>query len=147
MPNCFIGKGTRHSFEKSDCSVIALSYALDIEYSVAHAICKKNGRIDNKGFNLRWVFNVNISKKSRQFMGRRIGYHTNKHITLQRFIKSHQEGTYIICVNHHYCCLIDGKLFNQWNKNARVKYYFYVSKKASPTMEIVREPKLNCLMS
>jgi len=82
-------KTGRYSFEKKDCSVIALAYGMNIEYEQAHGICKKRGRKDNKGFCLKPVFKVGIGKKSRQFMGRRISYHTNQHITLDRFTRLH----------------------------------------------------------
>lgn len=121
-------KTGRYSFERKDCSVIALSYGIGIDYEKAHEICKKHGRKDNKGFCLRQVFRVSIYKKSRQFMGRRISYFTNQHITLERFARLHPTGNYIICVSNHYCTLVEGKVLNQSNKNVRVKYYFRISK-------------------
>lgn len=117
-----------HINERGDCSVVALAYGMGISYDEAHRICKKHGRKDRSGFCLRSVFKVSRgSRQSRQFMGRRIGYHTNQHITLERFARLHPTGRYIIGISQHYCALIDGKVHNQHNKNVRIKYYFYIS--------------------
>lgn len=45
MANEYLREG-RIPTEKKDCSVIALSYAFNIDYSVAHLICKRKGRKD-----------------------------------------------------------------------------------------------------
>lgn len=119
-----------HLGERNDCSVKALARAFDLPYDMAHRICKKSGRKDKSGFDLHYsVFELGRNKKSRVFKGKRIGYHSlKKGITIKRFMRLHPTGTYLICIYRHYCTLIDGELYNQYNKNQRIKYYYYISK-------------------
>lgn len=121
-------KDGRSPDNRNDCSVIALAYAFDIPYQKAYDLCKKAGRIHNKGFDLSDVLKVGWRKKSRQFLGRRVGYHKRPRMTVGRFQKRHPEGIYIIRVGGHIFTMIDGVMLNQWNKRDIISFYYYVSK-------------------
>lgn len=140
--NSFSGDG-RHWFERNDCSVIAFAYAFDLPYEKAHSICKKAGRIDCHGFNLSDVLRVNKHKKSRQFLGRRVGYHGRPKKTVGRFQKSHPKGIYIIRVGNHIFTMIDGNCLNQNNVKDIISYYYYVSK--PKTNETDNQNKPECV--
>lgn len=121
-------KDGRLPSEKNDCTVIALSYAFNIDYLVAHKLCKDAGRIDKHGFHLRDVLNVSKNKKSRTFLGRRVGYHGRPKMTVGRFKDNHKAGIYILRVGGHIFAMIDGVIFNQHNMKDKISYYYYISK-------------------
>ena len=124
--NSYSGEG-RYWFERNDCSVIALAYAFDIPYLKAHEMCADAGRKDCNGFSLRSLLKVNATKRSRQVMGRRVGYHDRPGMTVGRFQRKHQKGIYIIRVGGHIFTMIDGKLLNQHSSRDIISYYYYVS--------------------
>lgn len=125
--NSYRGEG-RYWFERNDCSVIAFAYAFDIPYLRAHGMCAEAGRKDCHGFSLHHVLKVSVHKKSKQLLGRRVGYHGRPKMTVGRFQKKHPEGIYIIRVGRHIFTMIDGKCFNQTNMKSVVSYYYYISK-------------------
>jgi hypothetical protein len=121
-------KDGRSSDNTNDCIVIALAYAFDLDYPTAYNMCKKAGRVHNKGFSLRDVLRVNQFKKSRQLMGRRVGYHGRPGMTVGRFQKTHTNGIYIIRVGGHIFTMIDGNVLNQTNPRDKISFYYYISK-------------------
>lgn len=125
--NIFVGKGERLSHEKKDCSVIAIATAFNLEYGKAHAICKKAGRKDNKGFYLATVFRLK-NRKSCTFLGRRVSNRNRPGMSVEKFKLTHPLGTFILWVRGHVCTLIDGNLINQTNLKQHVLKYYKIGK-------------------
>lgn len=116
--------------EKRDCSVRALARALDVSWQTAHAICKKHGRKNKKGFSLiGTVFNMRRNEfKMFEFYGKKflVTMYGRPKMTMATFVASFPEGRFIVCVPRHYCNVIDGNVYDQDNTRQRVKYYFKI---------------------
>ena len=108
--------------EHNDCSVKAVAIACDVEYSVAHAALKKQGRIDGKGAwpnQIRGAvnelgFNL-VSLRTRDIISQYPGAHKN----LQSVTTHHPErfpkvwaviGTCLIYSAAHVSTFKDGQL-------------------------------------
>lgn len=135
MSNTYLKDG-RHAHEKNDCSVIAFSYACDLNYADAHALCKGRGRKDGCGFSLREVFHKGgYFLKEREFKlfefgGKKfvITYYGRPKMSVGKFQKANPIGTFIVRVGGHLFCMKDGIIFNQSNLNDKVSYYHKVVK-------------------
>lgn len=129
--NIYLKEG-RIETESKDCAVIALAYAFDIDYEVAHKICKDGGRKDNDGFSLHNIFRLR-EKDFRQFTfksgdSRVVTRYGRPKMSAGRFRDNYKEGVYIVGVGGHYFTLIDGVIFNNGNDRKKVAYYYKVSK-------------------
>jgi len=135
MANIYLKDG-RHAHEKNDCSVIAFSYACDLDYKDAHDICKRIGREDKKGFSLTEVFHNNghflkeKEFKQFEFAGKKfvITYYGRPKMSVGKFQKANPLGTFIIRVGGHLFCMKDGIIFNQSNVKDKISYYHKVVK-------------------
>lgn len=137
MANEYLKEG-RLPTEKKDCTVIALSYACDLDYNKAHEICKKNGRIDGKGFTLSKVFRDPISNRLlnemefRQFEldGKKfvVTLYPRPKMSVGKFKIKNPTGIFLIRVGGHVFCMKDGVVFNQSNDNDKISYYHKVVK-------------------
>lgn len=129
-------KENRIPTEKKDCSVIALSYACDLDYMVAHEICEKLGRKNGKGFSLCHVFAYGPDKKFLKFNDFRkytfdkkdftVSHYDSPHMTIERFRKKNPSGVFILNTSKHTFCLKNGEILNQLNLNARIKSYYRI---------------------
>lgn len=130
-------KDGRHAHEKNDCSVIAFSYACDLDYADAHNICKGKGREDKKGFCLKNVFCTEKGyflkeKEFKQYVFSEkkfvITFYGRPKMSVGKFRKTNPTGTFIVRVGGHLFCMKDGVIFNQSNENDKISYYHKVIK-------------------
>jgi hypothetical protein len=63
--------------------------------------------------------------KNKQFM---VTYYERPHMSVRRFQKEYQLGIYVIRVGGHIFCMKDGVIFNQSNYNAKISYYFKITR-------------------
>ena len=135
MPNVYLKDG-RPQEEQKDCGVIALAYACDIDYKVAHAICKKAGRKDGHGMDARSIF-----KKKGKYLGHKefskftidgkeflVTCYGRPGMTVKRFCETFKAGTYYVRVGGHICTVKDGIALNQNNLRQKVSFYFKIVK-------------------
>ena len=131
--NLYLKEG-RIETEKNDCSVIALSYAFNIDYSYAHSYCKEHGRKDGHGYTLSKI----LKSKKRDYkiltvnnVKKKVIHFPRPNMTVKSFKKLYCEGIYIIRVsvgtNNHLFTMIDGVVFNNINDNKRIINYFYIT--------------------
>lgn len=125
-------KGTMAHSDSKDCSVIAISIACRIPYDVAHDVCRKNGRKNNRGFwpektfsdlkDLGYVFEEvkNIKQKNgSKYTPKTIGNKLKK-------------GYYLCYVKSHVFAVKNGNVCD-WSKGHRHRIYkiYKVTKKHS----------------
>ena len=125
MANIYLKDG-RIPTESKDCSVIALSYAFNIDYSNAHDICKKAGRKNNRPFSLFKVFGFHKMTNGRIINGKTVIYNFRPKMTVGRFRNTYNKGTYIIRVAGHIFTIIDGVIFNNLNDRRIVSFYYEI---------------------
>lgn len=122
--------------ESRDCTVRALSAALEIPYWQAHRFMAKNGRRMKAGVPFREV----IGRKSRVLFGHRIGKRMSPRKTVKKFLKEHPTGTFLMTVTRHAFAIRDGKVITNLNSvNQHINNYWRVTKIEKP--EPKPEPK------
>lgn len=89
--------------ERANCTVIALSVATKLPYDKCHEIAKLCGRKDNKGFHSK-----KLIKGFNHLNGKSFVLHKRSPITVQKFCKLFNQGTYFVKISGHAFCIIDG---------------------------------------
>jgi len=128
-----------HYKERRDCSVRAVSRALQIEYEEAHELCKKAGRPNGKGFHpfrLLGLNECNRIKESAVINDKKLVYHDRIKKTIKTFIKENPIGTFICVKRGHAFTIINGEIFGQKLDYSRLIYYISVTDLNQPTKKL-----------
>lgn len=107
-----------------DCTVRALSKALDIDWEEAHVLLDYNsfmmGDISNANAVLVAVLRQNGFYMAVAEDTCPICY------TAEMFCEDHPRGTYVLFFGSHVATVVDGELYDSWNSsNEIVLYYLY----------------------
>jgi len=81
-----------------------------IEYSAAHALLKRHGRIDREG-----TFNQQMERAALELGAEFFPFEGNYKpgsTTVNQFIKAHPRGAFILRIRAHYLAVIDGTVHN-----------------------------------
>lgn len=133
-----VDRGVTSSAEYNDCTVRALANAADVPYDVAHRVLKKHGRPDRKGAcfktlhaayeecGFRLVSLHGDGKRSR-FAARHVDANASTSsvkwvdgITFGKLLERLPPyGEYIINVTGHAVAVVNGKVIDTFNNNAR----------------------------
>lgn len=125
-----VDRGVTSSAETNDCTVRALANAADIAYDVAHAVLKKHGRKDRRGATFktlhaayeecgfRLVKVCGDGKRSR-FAAQHTAARWVDGITFGKLVPQLPYGEYIINVTGHAVAVVNGKVIDTFNNNAR----------------------------
>lgn len=123
--------------ERNDCSVRALSIALNVDYETIHKLCAKNGREPKKGFDTHRAFGMSFGRRKKTviFKGIKISYRkVGKHQpTIPTFLKKHPTGRFVCVKSRHAFAIIDGKVYGQETDNSRIKYFMAIKLKTNET--------------
>jgi hypothetical protein len=123
-------RGLLHAYEINDCVVLAFTVAAQIDYAVAHQLCRKHGRVDRKGTSDRTVHAVakelgatnidrDLTKGQQPAFMRGTDWPT-----LQQFIGEHSIGRYFIIRGGHAFAVIDGVVHDwEYGTGARTRVY------------------------
>lgn len=127
-----VDRGVTSSAESNDCTVRALANAADIPYEVAHRTLKKHGRKDRKGATFKTLHNAyeesgfRLTKicgdgKRARFAIRNVDNTPwAEGITFGKLLEQlPQSGEYIINVTGHAVAVVNGKVIDTFNNNAR----------------------------
>lgn len=122
-----VSRGVKFSSEMKDCSVRALANAAEMEYLEAHKLFEQVGRVRhegsthkqlnevylNNGFELFGIYGTtNAALHSRGCFGVYAEDKIKSGMTLKKFIKTHQDGAYILVIKGHAFAVIDGELID-----------------------------------
>ena len=100
-----------------DCTVRALTKALDIPWEKAYTMLAVNGFIMNDMPNANHVFNATLRQHG--FKRHVIPNECPDCYTANDFAEEHLEGTYILAFGDHVCCIKDGIIFDSWQSGSR----------------------------
>lgn len=122
-------KGFKH--ETNDCTVLALSNALDIPYETAHSYIKTHGkRKEGKGISFYGFMMCHKAKLQEDF---NISFWDNdekKFNTVNRLIRfGNRQATYLVLVNGHLTCVKEGRIVDRFAKNWRIRKVWEVIKR------------------
>lgn len=118
--------------EINDCTVRALSVAMNINYDIAHKFCAKHNRWPRKGFSPLKLFeekviNGKIKLPWKRFKGIiLIAKIPKRRMTIPTFIKRYPEGKFVCVKSGHAFAVIDGKIFGQNDDHSRILYFIKI---------------------
>lgn len=106
-----------------DCSVRAISKALDKDWETAYAL------IVVKGFEMGDMPSSNITWGSvlRQygFVRRAVDNTCPDCYTVADFCADHPEGTYVLGLDRHVVTVVDGNWYDAWDSGAETVIYYW----------------------
>lgn len=108
-------------FQKNvgDCTVRAISTALNQDWDTTYlGLCLE-------GFLLKDMPSSN--EVWRRYLSR-FGLHRRPaptHTTVNEFTRTHPKGTYLLGLNSHVVCIIDGTLYDTWDSGEKEVLYYW----------------------
>lgn len=106
-----------------DCSVRALTKALDISWEKAYAMLAVNGFAMGDVMNANHVFNATMRQNG--FKRNIIPNTCPDCYTTADFAKEHPEGTYVLAFGDHVCAVENGNWFDSWDSGNRVPMFYW----------------------
>ena len=102
-----------------DCTVRAISTALDQDWDTTYiGLCLEGYLLkDMPSSNEVWR-----SYLSQYGLERRPA---PAHTTVNEFARTHQSGTYLLGLNSHVVCIIDGTLYDTWDSGEKEGLYYW----------------------
>lgn len=95
--------------ERNDCTVRALSEALCMPYKTVYDELTRLGRKPGRGFRfLNLISAYAPNPMDIEFLGNNLSMACSGKCSLQRFVREHQDGHYVIRIRHHVLALVDG---------------------------------------
>lgn len=106
-----------------DCTVRALSKALDIPWEKAYLKLAQKGYIMGDMPSSNAVFGAVLRENG--FKREAVPNECPDCYTLAEFARDHPEGTYVVGVNGHVVCIISGTIFDAWNSEAEIPIFMW----------------------
>lgn len=101
-----------------DCSVRALTKALDVPWEKAYVMLAANGFMMNDVMSANHVFNATLRQNG---FNRNVLPNTCPDCyTINDFAKDHPRGTYVVGTGDHVCVVENGTIFDSWQSGGRV---------------------------
>lgn len=106
-----------------DCSVRAISKALDISWEEAYAQTSSNGYLmcDMPSSDAVW----GAVLRERGFSRHAVPNSCPACYTIQEFAKDHPEGIYVVATGGHVATIRDGILFDSWDSSMETVAYYW----------------------
>lgn len=106
-----------------DCSVRAISKALNIDWETAYALIALNGYLMGDVISSNSVWGAVLRQHG--FSRSVIPNTCPDCYTAEDFCKDHPKGVYVLGFGNHTCCVVDGKIFDSWDSSAEIPQYFW----------------------
>lgn len=106
-----------------DCTVRALTKALDIPWEKAYTMLAVNGFIMGDVMSANHVFNATLRQNG--FKRHLIPDECPDCYTTADFAAEHPNGTYVLAFGDHVCTVIDGEWFDSWDSGSRVPMFYW----------------------
>lgn len=110
-----------------DCTVRALTKALDIPWEKAYTMLAVNGFQMGDMPNANQVFSATLRQAG--FKRKAIPDECPDCYTAEDFAEEHPEGTYLLAFGDHVCAVVSGTIYDSWDSRSRVPmFYWYKGK-------------------
>ena len=106
-----------------DCTVRALTKALDISWEKAYTMLAVNGFILSDVPSANHVFNATMRQNG--FKRYIIPDSCPICFTTADFAEEHPKGTYVLAFGDHVCAVVDGDWFDSWDSGNRVPMFYW----------------------
>ena len=115
------------ALEGIDCTVRALTTALDISWEKAYAMLAANGFVLSDMPNANHVVNYTLRRNG--FKRHALPDECPDCYTAEDFAREHPEGTYVLAFGDHVCTVIDGTIYDSWDSRNRVPMFYWEKRK------------------
>lgn len=115
------------ALEGIDCTVRALTKALDISWEKAYAMLAANGFVLSDMPNANHVVNYTLRRNG--FKRHALPDECPDCYTAEDFAREHPEGTYVLAFGDHVCTVIDGTIYDSWDSRNRVPMFYWEKRK------------------
>jgi hypothetical protein len=112
-----------HKNGKGDCTVRAISKALNMSWDTAYIELVMQGYLLKDMPSSNEVMNSYL--RSKGFSKHAIPDICPDCYSFEDFANDHPQGTYVIGTGTHVACIKDGTIFDSWNSSDCVGIYFY----------------------
>lgn len=109
-----------------DCTVRALTKALDIPWEKAYTLLAVNGFTLADMPNANHV--VNATLRQNGFIRHLIPDECPDCYTAEDFAEEHPTGTYVLAFGDHVCTVIDGEIWDSWDSRNRIPMFYWEKK-------------------
>lgn len=109
--------------EGIDCTVRALTKALDIPWEKAYTMLAVNGFILGDMPNANHV--VSATLRQNGFKRHALSDDCPDCYTAEDFARDHPEGTYVLAFGDHVCTVVDGTIYDSWPSMNRVPLLYW----------------------
>lgn len=106
-----------------DCTVRALTKALDVPWEKAYAMLAANGFALSDMPNANHV--VNYTLRQNGFKRYSLPDECPDCYTAEDFAREHPEGTYILAFGDHICAVVSGEIWDSWDSSRRVPMFYW----------------------
>lgn len=109
-----------------DCSIRAISKALDIDWEKAYAL------VTTYGFNMGDMPHSNsvwgAVLRNNGFYRASLPDNCPDCYTAENFCKDHSKGVYVLGFGRHVATVIDGNLYDSWDSSKEIPQYYWYKK-------------------
>lgn len=106
-----------------DCTVRALTKALDIPWEKAYTMLAANGFALSNVMNANNVFDATLRQNG--FKRYLIPDSCPICYTAEDFAEEHPEGTFVLAFGDHVCTVVDGTIYDSWDSRNRVPMFYW----------------------
>lgn len=113
----------RHNNSVGDCTIRAVSKALNIPWETAYIDLVMQGYEIGDMPSSNVVLNSYL--RSKWFRRNVVSNLCPDCYTFSDFAREHPKGTYIVCTGTHVACIKDGILYDSWDSSDEVVIFYY----------------------
>lgn len=123
MPYKYYNPNPRHNNSVGDCTIRAVSKALNIPWETAYIDLVMQGYEIGDMPSSNAVLNSYL--RSKCFRRNVVSNLCPDCYTFGDFSKEHPKGTYIVCTGTHVACIKDEILYDSWDSSDEVVIFYY----------------------
>lgn len=113
----------RHNNSVGDCTIRAVSKALNIPWETAYIDLVMQGYEIGDMPSSNVVLNSYL--RSKWFRRNVVSNLCPDCYTFSDFAREHPKGTYIVCTGTHVACIKDGIIYDSWDSSDEVVIFYY----------------------
>ena len=106
-----------------DCVVRAISKALRQDWETTYAGLTVYGFMLHDMPNANWIWGAYLEDEG--FIQRVIDKHGKRIYTVEDFCLDHPKGTFILAIDSHVVCVVDGKYYDSWDSGKEIPIYYW----------------------
>ena len=106
-----------------DCVIRAISKALDQDWGTIYAGLTAYGFILSDMPNANWVWGAYLEDKG--FRQNIINRHGKRIYTVSDFCHDNPRGTYILAIEGHVVCVMNGRYYDSWDSGREIPLYYW----------------------